>query len=80
MPPPTRRLIRQFCECGGTMQQKKHGFFHVRWRFECFCGRCGPWKWGPAIEDAAAAAFAEAHPASSPKNLQAEGTPPPQKK
>lgn len=35
---------RPSCECGDTLRWKRHGFFRPRYRLECVCGRCGPWR------------------------------------
>lgn len=43
-------LTKETCQCGGVMLWRKHRVFSVRWRQECVCGRCGPWRSEPKRE------------------------------
>jgi len=39
----------QPCECGDVSRWVRHGGWRKghRWRQECICGRCGPWRSEP---------------------------------
>lgn len=47
MPPPPRVTTTEDCECGDSMRWQSYGLFRERWRLECICGRCGPWRSQP---------------------------------
>lgn len=50
MPPPVLIKVSQPCECGDVMRWKRKIGFAERWRLECICGRCGPWRSEPKRE------------------------------
>lgn len=35
------------CECGDIITWRRSGILAPRWRMECLCGRCGPWRSEP---------------------------------
>ena len=43
---PTRQTP---CECGDVLRWVEHVSWRAgrRWRQECICGRCGPWRSAP---------------------------------
>lgn len=38
------RRTGRACDCGDLQRWRKRGIWTVRWRLECVCGRCGPWR------------------------------------
>lgn len=43
----TRVLVSEPCECGDERRWARSGWLRPRWRQECICGRCGPWRAHP---------------------------------
>lgn len=37
------------CECGDLMRWQRTGVIRPKWRLECICGRCGPWRSQPTL-------------------------------
>lgn len=56
------------CDCGDKMRWKAHGLLSPRYRLECICGRCGPWR-----------SQADSRLAGQPPMLKATTPPPPSK-
>lgn len=71
-----RLLINEPCGCGAEFVWTKHGVFNERWRLECICGRCGPWRRHPRTEIAGA----RSPSGVSPLNMPLSAPPPPPKK
>jgi hypothetical protein len=46
MPPLPIVRTKVECDCGDVMRWRRR-FFRKRWRLECVCGRCGPWRSQP---------------------------------